>query len=225
MDQGPTPLASALPGDRKSFIGKKADMVNIRLGKGRRPEEDSREGPPLAESGPCRNRDRSSRYRGHERRIRRMPGPTWTNAGPAERNDREVSEMKTIWLAVYIFYSGGLLLAQLANSLRDGVDPARRQRQNILDLFLRTGSLVVLPLIWITLAEPVCAPWKIVIWAFAAGIVEICRFFAAVYVPCRRAPEDPDLAKRAVKESRDSLLALLILLAAGLGFFLRQYGG
>ena len=134
--------------------------------------------------------------------------------------------MKTIWLAVYILYSGGLLLAQLANSLRDGADPVRwQQRQNILDLFLRIGSLVVLPLIWITLAEPVCAPWKIVIWAFAAGIVEICRFFDAVYVPCRRAPEDPDLAKRAVKESRDSLLALLILLAAGLSFFLRQYGG
>ncbi len=27
MDQGPAPLAFALPGDRKSFIDKKADMV------------------------------------------------------------------------------------------------------------------------------------------------------------------------------------------------------
>ena len=27
MDQDPTPHASALPGDRKSFIDKKADMV------------------------------------------------------------------------------------------------------------------------------------------------------------------------------------------------------
>ena len=134
--------------------------------------------------------------------------------------------METIWLAVYVLYSGGLLLAQLANSLRGGADPARqRQRKNILDLCLRAGSLVALPLIWITLVEPVYAPRKVVAWAFAAGIVEICRFFAAAYVPCRRAAEDPALAQRAVGESRDTLLALLILLAVGLGFFLWQPGG